>query len=59
MPELPDVEIEVDIREIFDVLVNDEKLSHSMLDVAREVVGVQAYAARCLNRPGRGSGGRG
>ncbi len=34
-----EVEIEVDIREIFDVLVNDERLSHAMLDVAREVVG--------------------
>lgn len=34
-----DVEIDLDIREIFDVLVNDERLSHIMLDVAREVVG--------------------
>ncbi len=34
-----DVEIDLDIREIFDVLVNDERLSHVMLDVAREVVG--------------------
>ncbi len=34
-----DIEIELDIREIFDVLVNDETLSHAMLDVAREVVG--------------------
>ena len=33
------IEIEVDIREIFDVLVNDEKLSHVMLDIAAEVVG--------------------
>jgi hippurate hydrolase len=36
-----EVEIELDIREIFDVLVNDEKLSHAMLDVAREVVGAE------------------
>ena len=34
-----DVEIELDLREIFDVLVNDERLSHTMLDIAREVVG--------------------
>lgn len=33
------VEIAVDIREIFDVLVNDETLSHVMLDIASEVVG--------------------
>ena len=34
-----DVEIDLDIREIFDVLVNDETLSHAMLDIAREIVG--------------------
>lgn len=33
------VEIEFDNREIFSVLVNDEKLSHEMLDIAAEVVG--------------------
>lgn len=33
------VEIELEIREIFDVLVNDETLSHVMLDVASDVVG--------------------
>ena len=33
------IEIDVDIREIFDVLVNDETLSHVMLDIASEVVG--------------------
>lgn len=33
------IEIDVEIREIFDVLVNDEKLSHVMLDIASEVVG--------------------
>ena len=41
MAQAYDVEIELDIREIFDVLVNDEKLSHVMLDVAREVVGTE------------------
>ena len=33
------VEIEFDNREIFDVLVNDDVLSHAMLEVAAEVVG--------------------
>ena len=33
------VEITLENREIFDVLVNDETLSHVMLDVASEVVG--------------------
>ena len=33
------VEIEFANREIFDVLVNDEKLSHVMLDIAKDVVG--------------------
>lgn len=33
------VQIEVDIRDIFDVLVNDDALSHTMLTVAAEVVG--------------------
>ena len=33
------IEIIFDRRNIFDVLVNDEKLSHVMLDVAAEVVG--------------------
>jgi len=35
------IEIELDIREIFDVLVNDETLSHVMLDIADEVVGAE------------------
>ena len=34
-----DVEIVLDSRNIFDVLVNDDKLSHVMLEVAAEVVG--------------------
>ena len=33
------IEIDLDIREIFDVLVNDETLSHVMLDIASDVVG--------------------
>lgn len=33
------IEIDVDIREIFDVLVNDESLSHVMLEIASDVVG--------------------
>ena len=33
------ITVEFDNREIFDVLVNDESLSQSMLDIAREVVG--------------------
>jgi amidohydrolase len=33
------VDIDVSLREIFDVLVNDEPLSHVLLDVAAEVVG--------------------
>lgn len=33
------VEIDVENREIFDVLVNDETLSHVMLEIASEVVG--------------------
>ncbi len=33
------VEIDVDIRPIFDVLINDEKLSREMLSIAAEVVG--------------------
>ncbi len=35
------IEIDLDLREIFDVLVNDEELSHVMLDIASEVVGDQ------------------
>ena len=38
------VEIDVENREIFDVLVNDEKLSHVMLDVAADVVGSENVA---------------
>lgn len=33
------VEIDIDSRNIFDVLVNDEKLSHLLLDIAGDVVG--------------------
>jgi len=33
------IEIDVSLREIFDVLVNDEQLSTALLDVAAEVVG--------------------
>ncbi|MEM6987115.1 MAG: M20 aminoacylase family protein [Pseudomonadota bacterium] len=33
------VEIDVDIQETFDVLVNDDALSHVMLDIAADVVG--------------------
>jgi amidohydrolase len=47
-----EVEIEVDIREIFDVLVNDETLSHAMLDVAREVVGDENVAVTAKVRTG-------
>lgn len=35
------VEVEFDNREIFSVLVNDETLSHAMLDIASDVVGKQ------------------
>lgn len=35
------VEIDFENREIFDVLVNDEKLSHVMLDIAKDVVGAE------------------
>lgn len=35
------VEIEFDNREIFSVLVNDDALSHAMLDIASDVVGKQ------------------
>ena len=41
-----DVEIEIDNREIFDVLVNNEKLSHEMLKVASEVVGKENASIR-------------
>jgi len=33
------IEISIQNREIFDVLVNDETLSHAMLDIAADVVG--------------------
>ncbi len=33
------IEVEIDNREIFDVLVNDHDLSHVMLDIAADVVG--------------------
>ncbi|MEM6663634.1 MAG: M20 aminoacylase family protein [Pseudomonadota bacterium] len=35
------VEIDIDNREIFDVLVNDADLSHVMLDIAGDVVGTE------------------
>jgi hippurate hydrolase len=38
------VEVEFDNREIFDVLVNDENLSHVMLDIAADVVGAENVA---------------
>ena len=40
------IEIIFDRRNIFDVLVNDEKLSHVMLDVAAEVVGKENTALK-------------
>jgi hippurate hydrolase len=40
------------MREIFDVLVNDEKLSHAMLDVAREVVGAENVSVTSKVRTG-------
>ena len=39
-----EIEIDLDIREIFDVLVNDQELSHVMLDIASEVVGSENTA---------------
>jgi hippurate hydrolase len=33
------VEVQLDIRDVFDVLVNDEPLSHTFLDVAKGVMG--------------------
>lgn len=33
------IEVDLKIREVFDVLVNDETLSHVMLDIASDVVG--------------------
>ena len=33
------IEVDIKMREIFDVLVNDETLSHVLLDIASEVVG--------------------
>jgi amidohydrolase len=47
-----EVEIDLDMREIFDVLVNDEDLSHAMLDVAREVVGEQNVSVTAKVRTG-------
>ena len=47
-----DVEIDLDIREIFDVLVNHELLSHAMLDVAREVVGPENVSVTAKVRTG-------
>ena len=38
------IEVEIDSRNIFDVLVNNDDLSRVMLDVASEVVGVENVA---------------
>jgi len=38
------VEIDIENREIFDVLVNDEQLSQTMLDIAADVVGAENVA---------------
>lgn len=46
------VEIEVEIREIFDVLVNDQALSQAMMDVAAEVVGADNVAETAKVRTG-------
>lgn len=40
------VEIDIVNQEIFDVLVNNEDLSHEMLDIASEVVGTENVAIR-------------
>jgi hippurate hydrolase len=47
------VEIEVDIRDIFSVLVNHEEHSHAVADVAREVVGADKVSTAI--RPKMGS----
>ncbi|HET7410129.1 MAG TPA: M20 aminoacylase family protein [Paracoccaceae bacterium] len=47
-----EIEIDLDIRDIFDVLVNDETLSHAMLDVAREIVGDEHVAVTPKVRTG-------
>jgi hippurate hydrolase len=38
-----EVSIDVDIRNVFDVLVNDEARTESLLDAARDIVGDDAY----------------
>ena len=40
------VEIDIENQEIFDVLVNNEDLSHEMLNIASEVVGTENVAIR-------------
>jgi hippurate hydrolase len=40
------VEIDIENQEVFDVLVNNEDLSHKMLDIASEVVGSENVALR-------------
>ena len=40
------VEIDSENQEIFDVLVNNEDLSHEMLNIASEVVGTENVAIR-------------
>jgi hippurate hydrolase len=47
-----DAEITLEIRRIFDVLVNDEKLSHAMLEIASEVVGEDHVAVTPKVRTG-------
>ena len=37
------VEIELDNREIFDVLINDQQLSEAMHEVASEIVGKEMH----------------
>ena len=40
------VEIDIENQEVFDVLVNNEDLSHEMLDIASEIVGTDNVALR-------------
>ncbi|MEM9140552.1 MAG: amidohydrolase, partial [Pseudomonadota bacterium] len=47
-----EIEIEIDNREIFDVLVNDDALSHVMLDIASDVVGADLVGVTDQRRMG-------
>ena len=47
------VEIEVDFRNIFDVLINDEKLSDAYMEAAADVVGAENVSDK--NEPATGS----